>query len=324
MTNDLVQSTNLNPDVTEFETMQRAAKMAVISGFLPNAYQRGDANERIAKAVVVAMKGRELGVPMMQAFSQINVINGKPAISAELMLALIYRAHPKAEISFPVYTDTKCAIKARRPGAEDYTTFEFTIEDAKRAQLVKQGSPWEKYPRAMLRSRAVSEMARSLFPDAIMGCSYTPEELGQEVNEDGEVIEVQNQAVDTKPPQNHHENTQKQPQNNQPAQAQNQPQLEYTTEDIPWDGPENVFDEFPPEKKNTGGEDLGNYVIGFGKNTGTRLMDKDQAFWGKWIDSLEGWITKTPQALEKMGPDKKQRMERDLDVVKKYLGLGEF
>ncbi|MCX7689084.1 MAG: hypothetical protein N2045_14060, partial [Fimbriimonadales bacterium] len=51
------------------------------------------------------------------------------------------------------------------------------MEDAKRAGLIgKAGGNWEKYPRAMLRARVVSEGVRTVFPGVIVGL-YTPEEV---------------------------------------------------------------------------------------------------------------------------------------------------
>jgi hypothetical protein len=50
------------------------------------------------------------------------------------------------------------------------------MEDAKVAGLLSKDT-WKKYPEAMLRARCVAIVARALFPDAIMGASYTPEEL---------------------------------------------------------------------------------------------------------------------------------------------------
>lgn len=185
----------LNPQASEFETIQRQCKTAVVSQLLPDVYRKGNGNEQLAKAVVVAIKGRELGIPMMQAFSQINVIKGKPAISAELMLALIYRAHPKARIDFITLSNTECVIEARRPGGK-MTKFAFTIEDAKTAGLLGN-STWSKYPRAMCRSRAITEMARTMFPDSIMGCSYTPEELGAEMNDEGETTTIKDVSSNT-------------------------------------------------------------------------------------------------------------------------------
>lgn len=166
----------LNPDKNEFETMQRQCRTAVVSGLLPAEYTKGSEQQRLAKALVVAMKGRELGIPMMQAFSSIHVIKGKPAMSAELMLALIYRTHPAAIVNFTKLNDQECCISAQRPRGT-FTDFKFTIDDARSAGLLSN-DVWRKYPRAMLRSRCITEMARTLFPDAILGVSYTPEELG--------------------------------------------------------------------------------------------------------------------------------------------------
>lgn len=187
------QLQTLNAGKDEFEVLQRQCRTACISGLLPDEYRKGNADQQLAKAVVVALKGRELGIPMMQAFSQIHVIKGKPAISAELMLALIYRAHPEAKIDFLELSNEVCELEARRPGGKP-CKFKFTIEDAKKAELLGNNT-WQKYPRAMLRSRAVTEMARTIFPDAIMGCSYTPEELGAEVNDEGEVIQTEQQPT---------------------------------------------------------------------------------------------------------------------------------
>lgn len=169
----------LVPSRQEYHYMTEMAAKAVDSGLLPNTIRRPE------QALVIAIKGWELRIPMMQAFSQIHVISNKPAISAELMLALILREEPGLEIKYPDYSSEKVTIEVKG------SKFTWTIEDARRAKLL--GNPnWEKYPKAMLRSRAISEMARSLFPHRLMGCSYTPEELDPtiEVNEAGEVVNV--------------------------------------------------------------------------------------------------------------------------------------
>lgn len=188
MTSQMTPSTSLsnsNPLPTgqnEWILLVEQAKCFLQSGLLPKTIQRPE------QVVLVMLKGRELGIPPLQALSHINVINGKPAMSAELMLAQILRLHPKTQFKFLERSNRKCTMSVKRAGF-DFETFEFTIEDAELAGLMSNPS-WKKYPRAMLHARVVSEMARSLFPDAISGCSYTPEELGAVVDENGEFLEM--------------------------------------------------------------------------------------------------------------------------------------
>lgn len=173
---------NSFPSPVEFQTMKELGKMAVGSGFLPNSINTPE------KAVIIMLKGRELGIPPMQAFSSIAVVNGKPTMSAELMLSMIYRNIPGAIVDFKETTATVCRIKAKRPQGSA-TEFSFTMEDAKRANLTGKG-PWVTYPAAMLRARCISAMARAMFPDALSGVVYTPEELGAEIDDEGDVITV--------------------------------------------------------------------------------------------------------------------------------------
>lgn len=157
----------LSPDA--WKMMREQAIDLFRSGFLPVAIDKPE------KAIAIILKGYEIGLPPMQAFSSINVIQGKPTLSAEGMMALIYRHCPGAYIHFGTLNDQECILIAARPGGGK-THFAYTKKDAEVAGLWGKGG-WLKHPRAMLRSRCVSEMARTLFPDALMGCSYTPDEI---------------------------------------------------------------------------------------------------------------------------------------------------
>jgi len=158
------------PSITEFELIQRMLKPMLASGFLPDTIK----NE--AQALTIALKGRDLGIPPLQAFSHINVIKGKPTISSELMLALIFRRYPQAKIVYKLNDNEQCIIEASRPNGEP-SVFSFTMEDANIAGLSGSYS-WKKYPTDLLKARCISRMARSLFPECLMGCSYTSEEMG--------------------------------------------------------------------------------------------------------------------------------------------------
>ena len=134
----------------------------------------------------MALKGRELGIPPMQALSHIHIVEGKPTVSSELMVALVQRAGHKLRI---IETSSeKCVVEGVRKDDPEYPQrLTWTMEDAKKAGVTNKGN-WKNYPAAMLRARAISALCRFAFADVLMGASYTPEELGADVNEEGEVL----------------------------------------------------------------------------------------------------------------------------------------
>lgn len=165
-------------------TIREQGTVLMHSGMLPSTIKRPEA------AVAIIMKGYELGMQPMQAFAHINVIQGKPTLSSEGMLAQIWKAIPNAFIDFVRTEDEYCEIHAARPKCTP-RKFVFQKIDAQRAGLDTKDN-WKKWPRAMYKARCIAEMARTIFPDALMGCSHTAEELNPDlaVNEDGEIIEA--------------------------------------------------------------------------------------------------------------------------------------
>jgi hypothetical protein len=196
MSNDIaIRDDSLFPSTSVWQQMKEQGDMLVATGFLPSSIKTGP------QAVAIMLAGREIGVPPMQAMRQIAIIEGKPTISPELMLALILRRYPFCGIQYQQLDNAGCVINVKRDkrqADETWLAVSFTIEDAKRAGLAHKQN-WTKYPRAMCRSRAISEMARTVFPDAVMGMSYTPEELGANVAVDAngqmEVIYEEPQAA---------------------------------------------------------------------------------------------------------------------------------
>ena len=155
------------------KAQMEAAKRYVDSGLLPAAIKTPQ------QALTIMQMGRELGVPATYALRNIHVINGKPAASAELLMALVRRTYGQAAIRVAVATNEGVTVEYREQGWDGISSLTFTMEDAKRAKLDSKDT-WRAYPRAMLRSRAVSEVVRMAFPEAIAGL-YTVEELGGDV-----------------------------------------------------------------------------------------------------------------------------------------------
>ena len=147
------------------------AKIFLKSGYLPSYYQTPE------QVVVVMAKGRELDINPLHALYNIFMIDNVPALRGELMNFLIRRKFPNAPISFDFSNKDTVIVHAARTKGDDLQSFDWNLE---RAKHLLHKKCWREYPRAMLTWRAFSEMARLVFPDALQGCSYTPEELGKE------------------------------------------------------------------------------------------------------------------------------------------------
>lgn len=180
MSHALTTRTDSLPAEREWATMLSMAEVLFKSGMLPAHIKSA------AATVAIVQKGRELGIPPMHALSNIAVIQGKPTANSELMLALIYRDHGDDAMHFLTSNGEECSVGYKRRAWKEYRKHTFTHTEAKAAGLVKQG-PWMQYPAAMLRARCVSAVARMAFPDSIGGM-YTPEEMGAEVDGDGQVV----------------------------------------------------------------------------------------------------------------------------------------
>jgi hypothetical protein len=171
---------NLFPTEQELNIIKEQANIFVKSGLLPQAIKTPE------QAILIMLKGREMGIPPLQAISHLHVINGKVGMGGEIMLQQIYRLVPGAQVEIVQRTDTVCEIHAARPGRKTLTAFKFTLEEARKANLLNK-DVWKNYPGTMLQWRTVSMMARAIFPDAIAGC-YTPEELGAQVDSSGNYV----------------------------------------------------------------------------------------------------------------------------------------
>lgn len=139
-----------------------------------------------AQAVVKIMYGRELGFSPVIAMSGIHIIEGKPSLSANLMGAMVKRSG-RYDYKVRELTDNQCILDFTQNGQPCGDSV-FTMADAKRAGVVRSGGSWDKYPRNMLFARALSNGVKMYCPDLSMCPIYNPEELGAEVNGEGEVI----------------------------------------------------------------------------------------------------------------------------------------
>ncbi len=159
--NRALQSVGLAP--TNVGDLNTLANMLARSEIIP-AKLRG----KPADIAIILMWAGELRIGGAQAMSAIDVIEGSPSLSAELMRGLVQR-HPDCEYFEPIETTNEKAVYAtRRKGRDREITMTYTIEDARRAKLDHKAN-WQKDPMAMLSARATSRLARAAWADVCMG-----------------------------------------------------------------------------------------------------------------------------------------------------------
>ena len=102
-----------------------------------------------------------------------HIIGGKPSMKADTMLARFQAAG--GIVRWVENTDTRCAGEFVHPSSPVPVLIDWDITRAKQAGLLSNPT-WQKYPRAMLRARVVSEGIRTVYPGVLCGM-YTPEEV---------------------------------------------------------------------------------------------------------------------------------------------------
>lgn len=123
---------------------------------------------------LIAMQwGAEIGLKPLQALQNISVINGRPAIWGDAVIAIV-RSSPVCEYVQETDNGDTATCKVKRKGeAEQVRTF--SMEDAKRAGLSGKQGPWTQYPARMRQMRARAFALRDVFPDVLRGIPVVEE-----------------------------------------------------------------------------------------------------------------------------------------------------
>ncbi len=189
-----VSPAKLDAEARQFNMYLKLAEEFSKSKMFPNA-------QSAAAAFSIIQYGKELNIPPVTALQNIYIVNGRLGISTQLFAGKVYAAGVKARIVKE--TETEHEIEFIR-GDEKYLS-RFTIDDAKKMGLVKDGGSWTKTPKDMLHWRCFARGARRIAPDATLNL-YTVEELedlepleptGKPETKRPEMIEVLPEASET-------------------------------------------------------------------------------------------------------------------------------
>jgi len=123
------------------------------------------------QAMALMLVAQAEGMHPAIAARDYHVINGRPTLRADAMLARFQAAGGKVE--WGEYTDQRVVGTFSHPQGGS-VRIEWTTKMAQDAGLTRNPT-WKSYPRQMLRARCISEGIRTIYPGVAIG-AYTPEE----------------------------------------------------------------------------------------------------------------------------------------------------
>ena len=125
-------------------------------------------------ALVAIVWGLEHGMSMAQSVQSLYTINGKVTPETEALKAIVIASGKASVIEGDFMRDDKGQVygyrsHCKRKDGLIEQTYEFTVDDAKRAGLWEKAGPWKAYPKRMLMWRATAFNLRDVFPDVCQG-----------------------------------------------------------------------------------------------------------------------------------------------------------
>jgi len=165
-------------DTAKFEHLQRLANMFANSGMVPDLFKKNP-----AACAVGLQLAQQLQVAPFMLFQKMYTIGGKPAIEAQLAIAV---ANQRGVFTGPIeYTfvgenkDKTRACTAKAVLSKTKTPVEMTIDWAVvdgEGWSKKGGSKWLTMPDQMFRYRSAMWLIRTYCPEVLFGM-YSTEEL---------------------------------------------------------------------------------------------------------------------------------------------------
>lgn len=128
-----------------------------------------------ANCLIAIQWGAELGLKPLQAVQNLAIINGRPALWGDAVIALV-RSSPLCEYITEADDGSMAVCRVKRRGeSEEVRTF--SMDDAKVAGLLGKSGPWTQYPKRMRQMRARAFALRDVFPDVLRGMAIAEEVL---------------------------------------------------------------------------------------------------------------------------------------------------
>lgn len=139
------------------------------SSLLPKSMQG-----KMPDVLMTILAGQEMGLTPMASLRSFHVIEGKPVLSSDGMVAIVLGSGKAAYFRRVAESDTSVTYETLRVGDTEPRRCTWTRDMVKIAGLNTKDNH-RLFPRQMLASRAKAELARDVYPDVLAGCQ-TPDE----------------------------------------------------------------------------------------------------------------------------------------------------
>ncbi|UYL88354.1 RecT-like ssDNA binding protein [Arthrobacter phage EvePickles] len=159
------------PQESALSEQMRYAQAVAEGDLLPAAYRGKPANVLIAVGL-----GAPMGLTPSEALYRIDVIQGKPTASAELIASNVRKAGHKLRVRVDEQAQSVTATILRADDPDYEHTVVRDMPWAKKMGLDGKDN-YKKQPVTMLQWRAITAVARLACPEALYGVSYTADEL---------------------------------------------------------------------------------------------------------------------------------------------------
>ena len=146
-----------------------------------------------AQAIVKIQAGKELGIEPFASIQGINIVQGKPVVSANLQAGLIKKSG-KYKHKVLEHNEQVCKLEFYEKWGDSWQsigTSEFSMKEAQQAGLATK-DVWKKYAKNMLFARAMSNGAKWYCADVFITGTYNE----SDEFESAPVVQVDNTGLD--------------------------------------------------------------------------------------------------------------------------------
>lgn len=151
--------------------------VAVAQNLAPSSLLPEKLRNKPHDVLAIVMAGRELGLAPWASIRMLNIIEGRPVLTADGMVGLIRGSGKCEHWECIESTDKIATFETQRKGEKKPQRLSFTIDEAKAAGLTGKHN-WKTFPAAMLRARAQAALARLVYQDVLAGV-YSDDEAAE-------------------------------------------------------------------------------------------------------------------------------------------------